>query len=177
MTASHFLKLSMGLPAIVMLCMASPAAAQFAGNSSDPVDLTADEISSQGNRTILKGQVDVRQGDVRVLADNMVILSKSSASSDIEQVNAMGNFYYITPEQEVRGDNAVYEQLTDTFTVTGNVILLQGEDNIVTGDTLVYNLSENKARVVGTCKGRRCGSTGRVKALLKNRGTTSGSTS
>jgi len=81
----------------------------------------------------------------------------------------MGDFYYITPEQEVRGNNGVYVQANNTFTVTGDVILLQGE-NVVTGDTLIYNLSTEEARVVGTCKGRRCGSKGRVKILLKNTG-------
>jgi len=155
------------------MCMAMPAQAQFAGNSNAPVDLTADEIQSQGTLTVLKGQVDVRQGEVRVLADDMQIFSSDQAQGgdvgDIERVVAQGNFYYLTPQQEVRGDRGVYESISDSFTVTGNVILLQGEDNIVTGDRLIYNLSTQSARIVGTCQGRRCGSNGRVKAILKSR--------
>jgi len=128
------MKTVMKLTAISLLVAAMPltANAQFARNDNAPIEATADDIVNAGGTTVLTGQVDA-------------------------------------PEQEVRGNNGVYVQSTDTFTVTGDVILLQGE-NVVTGDTLIYNLSTEEARVVGTCKGRRCGSKGRVKILLKNSG-------
>ena len=161
--------------ALLMAAMPLTANAQFARNNDAPTDATADDIVSSGGTTILTGQVDVRQGGTRILADKMKIfggvagVGGNSAGNDISRIEAMGNFYYITPEQEVRGNNGVYVQANNTFTVTGDVILLQGE-NVVTGDTLIYNLSTEEARVVGTCKGRRCGSKGRVKILLKNTG-------
>ena len=154
---------------------ASPASAQFAANSGADTILDADDIVSSKGVITLTGQADIRQGDVRLLADKVQIYTAGqgggalASTSDIDRVVATGNFYYITPEQEVRGNNGVYVQSADTFTVTGDVILLQGE-NVVTGDTLIYNLSTEEARVVGTCKGRRCGSKGRVKILLKNTG-------
>ena len=161
--------------ALLMTAMPLTAQAQFARNNDAPIDATADDIINAGGTTTLTGQVDVRQGGTRILADQMKIFGGvaaaggSSAASDISRIEASGNFYYITPEQEVRGNNGVYVQSTDTFTVTGDVILLQGE-NVVTGETLIYNLTTQEARVVGTCKGRRCGSKGRVKILLKNTG-------
>jgi len=161
--------------ALLMASLPLAANAQFARNNDAPIDATADDILNAGGTTTLTGQVDVRQGGTRILADKMKIFggvagaAGGSAGSDISRIEATGNFYYITPEQEVRGNNGVYVQSTDTFTVTGDVILLQGE-NVVTGDTLIYNLETEEARVVGTCKGRRCGSKGRVKILLKNTG-------
>ena len=161
--------------AILMAALPLTANAQFARNNDAPIDATADDIVNSAGTTVLTGQVDVRQGGTRILADKMKIFggvagaAGNNAASDISRIEATGNFYYITPEQEVRGNNGVYVQATDTFTVTGDVILLQGE-NVVTGDTLVYNLTTDEARVVGTCKGRRCGSKGRVKILLKNTG-------
>ena len=161
--------------ALLLASLPLTANAQFARNNNAPIDATADDIVNSGGTTTLTGQVDVRQGDTRILADTMKIFGGvtgtggSATENDISRIEATGNFYYITPEQEVRGNNGVYEQSTDTFTVTGDVILLQGE-NVVTGDTLIYNLTTNEARVVGTCKGRRCGSKGRVKILLKNTG-------
>ena len=171
------MKTVMKLTAAALLITAIPltANAQFARNNNAPTEATADDIVNSGGTTILTGQVDVRQAGTRILADKMKIyggvagVGGSSAASDISRIEATGNFYYITPEQEVRGNNGVYLQSTDTFTVTGDVILLQGE-NVVTGDKLIYNLSTEEARVVGTCKGRRCGSKGRVKILLKNTG-------
>ena len=161
--------------ALLMAALPLTANAQFARNNDAPIDATADDIVNAGGTTVLTGQVDVRQGGTRILADRMKIFggvagaAGGSAAGDISRIEATGNFYYITPEQEVRGNNGVYVQAADTFTVTGDVILLQGE-NVVTGDTLIYNLTTEEARVIGTCKGRRCGSKGRVKILLKNTG-------
>ncbi len=160
---------------ILMALIPLTANAQFARDNNAPIDATADDIVNAKGITTLTGQVDVRQGGTRILADKMRIfggvagVGGTSTASDISRIEATGNFYYITPEQEVRGNNGVYVQATDTFTVKGDVILLQGE-NIVTGETLIYNLTTEEARVVGTCKGRRCGSKGRVKILLKNTG-------
>jgi lipopolysaccharide export system protein LptA len=123
--------------------------------------------------SVFSGQVDVRQDDVRILSDVMKVYSGQGGSGqqafdNVQRIEALGNFYYITPEQEVKGDQGVYERAKDNFIVTGNVILLQGEDNVVTGDRLVYNLSNNKAVMTGSCKGRRCGRNGRVNILIKN---------
>lgn len=157
----------------LMICLLpSVAQAQFARNNSAPIDASADDILNASGVTVLKGQVDVRQGDTRILADQMKIYSTSStgavgAASDISKIEANGNFYYLTPEQEVRGNDGVFIEKDNTFTVTGNVILLQGE-NVVTGSKLIYNLGTEEARVVGSCKGRKCGTKGRVNILIKN---------
>jgi len=163
------------------LAITTPAYAQFSpNNTTGPTDISADSANVTGNNVLsLRGQVDVRQGDTRILSDEMDIYTKGSANDisagDFDRVVARGNFYYLTPEQEVRGDRGIYEGATETFTVTGDVILLQGEDNVVTGDKLIYNLSTNEARIVGSCKGRKCGREGRVHILIKNSGSQTGS--
>jgi len=173
MTHTRLMKAALTM---ALLMMPAAAQAQFANNSNAPIDASADNVDYRGNVTILSGQVDIRQAGTRILSDTTKIYSQSSgqaqagAFSNIERIEAIGNFYYITPEQEVRGSQGIYEQATDTFTVTGDVILLQGEDNIVTGDKLIYNLTTNEAKVVGSCKGRKCGDKGRVKILIKNTG-------
>ncbi len=164
----------------IMLPLMLPitAQAQFSRNNSDPIQADADDVSNTAGVTILSGQVDVRQGETRILSDVMKIYGGSTGlgpdTGDISRIEASGNFYYLTPDQEVRGNNGVYTKESDTFTVTGDVILLQGE-NVVTGDTLIYNLGTEKARVLGSCKGRRCGSKGRVRILIKNTGNQSSS--
>ena len=175
MTSTSFIRA--GLIAAALLFPVS-SHAQFAANSNAPLDGSSDEVEYLGDVTIFSGQVDIRQATTRILSDvmkvygakNQVSNSQAGVFNDVERIEAIGNFYYITPDQEVRGERGVYVQATDTFTVTGNVILLQGKENIVTGDTLIYNLTTNEAKVVGTCKGRKCGDTGRVKILIKNTG-------
>lgn len=158
---------------ILPLLMPMTAQAQFARNSNAPIEADADDIVNTSGVTVLSGQVDVRQGQTRILSDVMKIYGGSTGlgpdTGDISRIEATGNFYYLTPDQEVRGNQGIYTQESDTFKVTGDVILLQGE-NVVTGDTLIYNLTTEEARVVGSCKGRRCGSKGRVKILIKNTG-------
>ena len=161
-----------GTTALIAVMLPTAAQAQFTRNNNAPIDASADDIVNQGSVTVLRGQVDVRQGPTRILADEMKIYSGTStggvgAVGDIQKIEASGNFYYLTPEQEVRGVNGVYTEGDNTFVVTGDVILLQGE-NVVTGDRLVYNLGSEEARVTGTCKGRKCGSKGRVNILIKS---------
>ncbi len=160
------------MPSAAMLMSSGLAHAQFAANSTAPITGSADSGEYVNNYFLLSGQVDIRQDDVRILADQVKVFGGTNAGggaiSDPTRMEAIGNFFYITPEQEVKGDQGVYEREKDNFIVTGNVILLQGEDNVVTGDRLVYNLTNNQATVTGNCKGRRCGSNGRVNILIKN---------
>jgi len=154
-----------------LLFWAGAAQAQFASGSSAPVNITADNVTYQGDKSVLTGGVDVRQGDVRVLADQMTVLTASGASlgqGDISKINAVGNFYYLTKDQSVRGEQGVYTRSDDTFVVTGDVIMKQADGSVITGEKLFYNIGTQNARVVGNCKGRKCGSKGRVNILIKN---------
>lgn len=165
------------LALLATLAFSGTAAAQFAGASGGSIELYADDAESSKGVTTLTGQVDARQDGVRILADKMVIYSKQGGSDgapsvgtgvgDIERIVATGNFFYITPDQEVRGEQGVYTASTDTFVVTGDVILTQ-EDSVVRGTRLIYELASQTARVVSECQGRRCGPQGRVAILIKN---------
>ncbi len=160
-----------------MMMVATPAAAQFAGNSGEPITIDADNSRLEGGLAIFTGQVDARQGDVRILTDKMTITGRqgggsgiNAAMGDIDKIVAVGNFYYITPTQEVRGEQGIYQQASNDFTVTGNVILLQN-DSVVTGDKLIYNLDTEEAQVVSECQGRKCGPQKRVRVLIQNTNT------
>ena len=155
---------------LLFLILAYPAQshAQFANNGADTV-IGADNSERIGDKIILSGQVDIRQGDTRLLADEIILTTggDQNVNSGIRKAVATGNFYYITGEQEVRGDKGVFDGTTDIITVTGDVILLQ-DDSVVTGSQLVYNVSTEKAQVTSSCKGRKCGPNRRVSILIKN---------
>ena len=166
---THVVKTVLAL--IAASCLPIAAHAQFDTRSNAPTKITADSADYQSDRTILTGAVDVRQGDVRIIADKMTVFTSGAAglnAGSFDRIIAEGNFYYLTSDQEVRGENGVYTKENETFVVSGDVILKQADGNVVTGDKLYYNLKTESARVVGTCNGRKCGATGRVNILIKN---------
>lgn len=161
------------LLAIMAFAVPSAAMAQFSTDSSADTILLADETFSSNGKITLTGQADIRQGDVRLLADKVVIYTSGGeggglvSTQGITRIVATGNFYYITPEQEVRGNKGVYTQKNDSFEVTGDVVLLQ-DDSVVTGQNLNYNLTTREAKVVGNCNGRNCGTKRRVAILIRS---------
>ena len=164
--------------AAAILAVPSSAFAQFSTDSSAPTVLNADKASTENGVITLVGQADIRQGDVRLLADMVQIYTQGGgggliATSDFSRMVATGNFYYITPEQEVRGDKGVYTRADESFVVTGDVILLQ-DDSVVTGERLDYNLKTREAKVAGGCKGRKCAKGQRVSILIRSTDTAQG---
>jgi len=151
----------------------SMALAQFSSDSSADTILLADDTDYSKGSIILSGQADIRQGDVRLLADKIVIHTAGGqggglvSTDGITRIVATGDFYYITPEQEVRGDKGVYTAATDSFAVTGDVVLLQ-EGSVVTGESLNYNLTTGEAKVGGDCNGRKCAKGRRVAILIRS---------
>jgi len=161
------------LVSVVLLTgLPSIACAQFSPDSSEETIIYADTSFSENGVITLIGQADIRQGDIRLLADKVQIYTGDSsrgiiATNDFERMVATGNFYYITPDQEVRGDKGVYTRADDSFVVTGDVVLLQ-DDSVVTGNQLNYNLETREAKVSGNCKGRKCGKGRRVAILIRS---------
>lgn len=163
---------------IALLAAPSVAFAQFSSDSSAPTILAADDAFTANGIITLTGQADIRQGDVRLLADKVQIYTEDNtggliATSGFTRMVATGNFYYITPEQEVRGDEAIYTRADESFVVTGDVVLLQ-DDSVVTGKRLNYNLQTQEAKVGGDCVGRKCQKGRRVSILIRSTDTAQG---
>lgn len=160
------------LAALAAMGLAPSASAQFAFGGDEPIEVDADRIEYDGNLTVLTGQVQVVQADVRILADTINLYRAELGDGrlgDVTRIDAIGNFYYITPREKVHGEQGVYEQDKDRITVTGDVILEDAAGNIGTGNRLVYNLTSKEALLQGDCEGRAaCNS--RASAVIANNG-------
>jgi lipopolysaccharide export system protein LptA len=151
-------------------------------NSSAPVDISADEqevINSQC-KTIFRGAVEVLQDKARMRAATMTVYNRrktpgkttstptpgptggAADCGDVDRVEADGNVFYVTPEQTVRGDHAVYDYATDTIVVTGDVVAVQGQD-VARGDRMTIKTKTNDVKMESNATGR--GKT-RVRAVL-----------
>ena len=115
-----------------------------------PIMWGADEVSRTPELLSLRGRAELTQGDNRIRADRV---EGTISGGDLSRVEASGNVYFVTPEQTIRGDRAVYTPANDTIVLTGDVILTQGQ-NVLTGSRLTYNVRTETARIEAGGQGR-----------------------
>jgi|TARA_R110000868_G_scaffold4533_2_gene28479 lipopolysaccharide export system protein LptA len=151
----------------LLLAPLTAASAQI-GDSSQPLDTIADRIEnldSEG-RTILTGHVDITQGDRRIMADRVELVwtqPEDGGRGDIERVIATGHVRYFSPFQNATGDLGIYEMGPDTITLTGDVVITQGE-NVITTTRFVSNLTSGNSNFGEEGNGRP------VRAVIYPRG-------
>lgn len=142
---------------LTLALLAGTAQAQLSANRG-PIDVTGDNVEylDLQRQIIYRGRVEALQDQNRLRADTVTITFAPRGTAaggqaniganvgDFERLEAVGNVYFVTPTQVVKGDRAVYEAAPDTITVTGNVVLTQGE-NVVQGSTLVLDNKTGRA--------------------------------
>lgn len=110
-----------------------------------PIMWGADEGVRTPTSLSLRGRAELTQGDSRIRADRV---EAALSGGDLTRVEATGSVYFVTPEQTIRGDRAVYTPANDTIVLTGDVILTQGE-NVLTGSRLTVQVSSGRATMDG----------------------------
>jgi lipopolysaccharide export system protein LptA len=168
--------------ALLAACLAiGGAQAQIQGNA--PIDVSSDTweaLNAQG-LAIYRGDVEAVQGTSRLRCSELRVKFEqkggagrsapgvASDMGDVERMTCIGPVFYVTPTQNARGDNAVYEAGPETITMTGNVVVTQGQ-NVATADRAVINTRTNDARLESNSRG---GGSKRVRTVLypENRGT------
>jgi lipopolysaccharide export system protein LptA len=155
-----------------------PALAQFAAGGG-PIDITADELElvDAQHMAIWRGDVEALQGRNRMRANEIRIFFAGTPSAGgggssgapgrnwgkVERVEAEGSVFFISPSQTARGDHGLYELGPHTITITGDVIVAQGQ-SVVHGDKLVIDTNNNHATMVSSVQGR--GRPGRVRGIF-----------
>lgn len=148
--------------AVIALSFSLPALAQISGEGG-PIRVKADrsEVLDKEHKVILIDNVDITQGDARLRANIVTLAYGGAASSasrnpnspvssfgDIETMTARGDVFYITPDLKATGDLGVYDAGLDTITLTGNVVLVRGED-VAKGERLVMQLAAGRTTLDG----------------------------
>ena len=173
-----------------MLAGAGVAMAQLAPQSNGPVDITADQldVQSQKCQAIYTGDAEALQDTSRLRANTINIYYKTLAphpgapKSDpsepgsskcglLDRMEADGQVYYVTPNQIVKGDHAVYNSDDKTIIVTGDVVVAQGK-NVSAGTKLVINTDTGIATMASNVTGG--GKSGRVRTVVYPNQTQSG---
>ena len=130
------------------------------GSTNAPSRWGGDDVEYTPSGFALIGRAEVTQGENRLRANR---INLTVTDGDIRTAEAIGSVYFVTPQQTMRGDRAVYDLTSDDVTVSGDVILNQGK-NVATGGRLIYNARTQNARWEGA------GPNGRVQGVFYPRG-------
>ena len=121
-------------------------------DSGLPVEVSADtfSIDQQNGQAVFDGNVLVVQGDVRMSAGKVVIVysTEEDTANGIDQLVASGGVTFVTPTDAAEAQDAVYSVTQSTVTLTGDVLLTQGQ-NALSGQKLVVDLTSGSAQMEG----------------------------
>ena len=146
---------------------------QYESDSSAPIEITADTMEwlNEKKIAIARGNADAVQGRYTLNADILMAHiigqpdAENNSASKINFIEAEGNVLLTTPEERARGDIGTYNVREKTVTLTGSVVLTQG-DNVLHGEKLVMDLVTGHSRLEGIGGSLSSGEDGRVKAIF-----------
>src|ERR1700741_423982 len=171
-------------------------------NKDAPVQIEAAtlEVHDKSKTATFSGNVQVVQGDTTMRCRSLVVFygqeagigestgeatasaGKSSSggtkgAQNIRRIEARGGVTVLTKDQSASGDLGIYDLKTKTITLSGNVVVSQGQ-NVIHGERVVVDTETGNARVesAGGGAGANAAGGGRVRALIqpgKGQGSTS----
>ena len=136
----------------------------FSQNRNQPVHIEAAtlEVRDKDKVATFSGNVKVTQGDTGLRCKSLVVFyeqdgkdkSKSLAAADpgpggqqrIKKLEARGGVVVTQKQQTATGDLGLFDMETNTVTLSGNVVMTQGQ-NVLKGDKLVVDLTNGVSRV------------------------------
>jgi lipopolysaccharide export system protein LptA len=169
----------------------TPRSAQ-ADNRDAPVQIEAAtlEVHDKSKTATFSGNVQVVQGDTTMKCRSLVVfygqevglgdstgeattatvktpLAAPKGAQNIRRIEARGGVTVITKDQSANGDLGVYDLKSKTITLSGNVVVSQGQ-NVIHGERVVVDTETGNARVEsGGGAGAGASGSGRVRALIQ----------
>lgn len=139
-----------------LLLAAAPAVAQdvtFGGMRADvtaPVEVAADSLSvnQADGSAVFTGNVVIGQGEMRLSADKVRVVYADGGQNRIRSLEAEGGVTLVSGEDAAEAQAATYDVDSGNVTLTGDVVLTQGQ-NVLTGEKMLVNLETGTAQVEG----------------------------
>jgi lipopolysaccharide export system protein LptA len=125
---------------------------QFKLDPNAPVGVASDTSNyKQDSCTlVLTGNVQITQKQARLVGHtaNAVAAKKAGKCADMDKIDVDKDVYYVTPDETVRADHALYDLTANKVTFTGQVVTVRGAD-VATGSRLVVDLKTNEYSMEG----------------------------
>ncbi len=131
----------------------------FAMAKEEPISITADRMSAteKSNSVTFSGNVDAKQGDVRIQADKMEVFytqkkkssaaKKDAAKQQVERMVCTGKVEISRANWLGTADRLDYLERKRKVILSGNARVWQ-DKNMVTGNKIVYYLDEGRSEIV-----------------------------
>jgi len=126
-----------------------------------PIHVEADTMTSTetDNSVVFTGEVDAKQGDVRIRSDVMTVYYTKTEAKDktsqqkttqqqVEKLICTGNVEITRDEWLGTSKKMVYLSKERQVILTGNAKAWQGQ-NMVSGEKIIYYIDEGRSEVVG----------------------------
>jgi lipopolysaccharide export system protein LptA len=138
----------------------------FSQNRDQPVHIEAAtlEVRDKDKVATFSGDVKVKQGDTGLRCKSLVVFYEQGEESGdkgktmqaatpgpggqqtIKRLEARGGVVVTQKEQTATGETGVFDMKANTVTLTGTVVMTQGQ-NVLRGDRLVVDLTSGVSRV------------------------------
>jgi lipopolysaccharide export system protein LptA len=163
-------------------------------NKDAPVQIEAAtlEVHDKSKTATFSGNVQVVQGDTTMRCRSLVVfygqevgigesggnattgtavkspLTGTKGAQNIRRIEARGGVTVLTKDQSASGDLGIYDLANKTITLSGNVVVSQGQ-NVIHGERVVVETETGNARVesAGSGAGANASGGGRVRALIQ----------
>jgi lipopolysaccharide export system protein LptA len=153
-------------------------------NTDQPIQIEAAtlEVREKDKMATFSGNVQVVQGDTTMKCKTLVVFYDNDGgrgarparapavkgppgmpqgSQSIRRIEARGGVTVITKDQNATGDLGIFDMKTNTITLTGNVVVSQGQ-NVMQGERVVVDMTTGVSRVESGKTGQN-----RVRALIQ----------
>ena len=128
----------------------------FSQSSDDPIEIEADnlEVLDAQNLAIFRGNVEVVQGTATLTTRELRVHYEGGdggaigpgSNQGLRLLEAIGAVEIRSQDQFASGDEAQFDFISELITVTGDVVLQQGE-NLVRGQRLTVDLTTRESRL------------------------------
>jgi lipopolysaccharide export system protein LptA len=146
--------------ALLAASVATPPAHAQIGGTGNAVEIEADnfEYFQSDGRVVYTDNVRAIQGGAQLTTDKLTAIcaratpppgetQDAQPCEEIRQLVAEENVLYTAPDLKIRGDRAEYDYPTDTIVITGDVIMARGNEAVIRGTRIVYNVSQGVTRM------------------------------
>lgn len=139
----------------------------LSAKNDPPIYVEADHMTSLENKSsvLFKGNVDAKQGDVRMRSDEMTVYytpkkkgkkrkkktGKTNSKQQVEKIVCVGNVEVSRDDWLGTAKKMYYIGKTQQVILVNNAKAWQGP-NMVSGEKIIYYIDENRSEVIGSTK-------------------------